>query len=82
MSRTTLRKGSHPDENRGMNTAAHRVDHCHPQCVTRRPGGLWDALVAAVVPDEEEPSRSRRRLAALRLQPAYATADDFADRVS
>jgi hypothetical protein len=82
MSRTTLGQRRDRVENTGMNTREHRVDHCHPQCVTRQPSGLWGALVAAVVPDEEEPVLARRRLAALRLRPAFADLDDFADAVS
>jgi hypothetical protein len=44
---------------------------------TRHTDGLWSALAAAVRDADEDPTAARRRLAALRLHRAYATARDF-----
>jgi hypothetical protein len=40
-----------------------------------RPGGLWDAL--AIATRDDDPSESRRRLAALRLRHATASVTDY-----
>jgi hypothetical protein len=43
----------------------------------RHTDGLWSALAAAVRDTDEDPTISRRRLAALRLHRSYAGAGDL-----
>jgi hypothetical protein len=43
----------------------------------RHTDGLWTALTAAVRDSDDDPTASRRRLAALRLHRAFATAGDL-----
>jgi hypothetical protein len=43
----------------------------------RHTDGLWLALAQAVRDDEDDVHASRRRLAALRLHQAYASAGDY-----
>jgi hypothetical protein len=67
MGRTTLGPVAAEVDDSGMRTAV----------PTRHTDGLWSALAAAVRDADEDPSISRRRLAALRLHRAYAGAGDF-----
>jgi hypothetical protein len=67
MGRTTLGRAGERAEYSGMRTAA----------MPRHTDGLWTALAAAVRDGDEDTSTSRRRLAALRLHRAFATAGDL-----
>jgi|RhiMetdeSRZDD1v2_1073273.scaffolds.fasta_scaffold2663081_2 hypothetical protein len=67
MGRTALGMRRAPVENTDMRTAA----------MPRHTDGLWNALAAAVCDADEDPTSSRRRLAALRLHRAFATAGDL-----